>query len=83
MEDLENHSFAGQFATFLDVKGTRAMLDAIEKVWESGDRVRDGLYIKNLQIDKGTIGYVRDHPGNGAVPMVGGGLQHQSGHRQK
>ncbi|MDX2431159.1 MAG: PEP/pyruvate-binding domain-containing protein [Bacteroides sp.] len=44
LEDLKNHSFAGQFVTILDVRGTDEMMDSIEKVWESGERVRDGLY---------------------------------------
>jgi len=46
MEDHADHSFAGQFATFLDVKGSRAILEAIEKVWASADQVLEGAYIK-------------------------------------
>jgi phosphohistidine swiveling domain-containing protein len=56
MEDLQDHSFAGQFATFLDVKGSRAMLEAIEKVWESADQVREGAYIKESGKTKGPRG---------------------------
>lgn len=56
MEDHENHSFAGQFATFLDVKGSQAMLKAIEKVWESADLVRKGPYIKESGKTKGPSG---------------------------
>ena len=56
MEDHENHSFAGQFATFLDVKGSQAMLKAIEKVLESADRVRDDPYMKESGKTKGPAG---------------------------
>ncbi len=56
MEDLENHSFAGQFATYLDVKGSQAMLEAIEKVWESVDHVREGSYMNESEKNKGPLG---------------------------
>ena len=53
LEDLEDHSFAGQFATVLDVKGPSAMLDAIEKVWASGEHVSLGPYIsKSMTTDE-------------------------------
>jgi pyruvate,water dikinase len=45
MEDLESHSYAGQFATVLDVKGPREIFDAIEKVWASSMAVSEGPYI--------------------------------------
>jgi pyruvate,water dikinase len=45
MEDLESHSYAGQFATVLDVKGPREIFDAIEKVWASRMAVSEGPYI--------------------------------------
>ncbi len=44
LEDHQNHSFAGQFVTILDVKGTNDMLNSIEKVWDSGNKVREDLY---------------------------------------
>ncbi len=56
MEDLEDHSFAGQFATFLNVHGSRAMLEAIEKVWESAEIVREDPYIKKSDSTKGLSG---------------------------
>jgi len=56
MEDDQDHSFAGQFATFLDVKGSLAMREAIEKVWESADQVRGGAYIKESGKTKGPSG---------------------------
>ena len=39
LEDLGNYSFAGQFATILDVKGPDALMDAISKVWDSNKMV--------------------------------------------
>ncbi|MFO7669211.1 MAG: PEP/pyruvate-binding domain-containing protein [Bacteroidales bacterium] len=45
LEDLKTHSFAGQFVTLLNVKGAGEMMDSIEKVWESGDKVLNGLYL--------------------------------------
>ncbi len=56
LEDHQNHSFAGQFVTILDVKGTNDMLDSIEKVWESGDRVRDGLYKADSEMENKPAG---------------------------
>ena len=52
MEDHEDHSFAGQFSTFLDIKGVSPMLEAIEKVWISGETVREGLYNKEAGLEK-------------------------------
>lgn len=43
-EDLEKQSFAGQFVTILEVNGANEMMDSIEKVWKSGDKVMDGSY---------------------------------------
>lgn len=45
LEDHQNHSFAGQFVTILDVVGANDMLDSIEKVWESVKNVREGIYM--------------------------------------
>ena len=56
LEDLQDHSFAGQFATFLEVKGSRAMLEAIEKVWASADQVVEGPYMKESLRKKGPSG---------------------------
>jgi pyruvate,water dikinase len=44
LEDLEEHSFAGQFTTLLDVQGSQAMLEAIEQVWDSANRFSGNLY---------------------------------------
>ena len=34
-EDLEDASFAGQYDTYLDIKGTDALLDAVRRCWAS------------------------------------------------
>ncbi len=52
MEDLESHSYAGQFATVLDVNGPREIFDAIEKVWASSMAVSEGPYIKESAAGK-------------------------------
>lgn len=56
IEDLEDHSFAGQFATFLNIKGSQAILEAILEVWESADRVQEGPYMKGFEKKKGLKG---------------------------
>ncbi|QLH74569.1 MAG: hypothetical protein HPY73_03295 [Methanomassiliicoccales archaeon] len=35
IEDLESRSYAGQFSTFLNVRGKEEIIDAVVKVWES------------------------------------------------
>ncbi len=35
LEDRQQHTYAGQFSTFLDVEGRDSMIQAIQKVWES------------------------------------------------
>ena len=44
VEDSKEHSYAGQFDTFLHVTGSDDILEAVEKVWASADRVRDSQY---------------------------------------
>jgi pyruvate,water dikinase len=46
LEDRADYSFAGQFATFLDVQGTEAIMDAVLKVWDSALPVYEGAYMK-------------------------------------
>jgi pyruvate,water dikinase len=46
LEDRASFSFAGQFATFLDVQGFEALLDAVHKVWDSANSVLEGTYMQ-------------------------------------
>jgi len=46
LEDTESFSFAGQFATFLDVQGIEALKEAVHKVWDSVHPVLEGAYMK-------------------------------------
>jgi pyruvate,water dikinase len=46
LEDRASFSFAGQFATYLDVQGIEALLDAVHKVWDSANSVFEGAYMK-------------------------------------
>lgn len=49
IEDGENHSFAGQFETVLNVSEPPALARAVEKVWQSADRVKGSEYGKALE----------------------------------
>jgi pyruvate,water dikinase len=50
MEDSEDHSFAGQFDTVLNVKGIPAVLDAIQIVWESVNSPIVHAYLERRKI---------------------------------
>lgn len=51
LEDLKEHSFAGQFTSLLDVQGDKSMLEGIEKVWSSGESAQKGPYSKLAEAD--------------------------------
>jgi phosphoenolpyruvate synthase/pyruvate phosphate dikinase len=42
LEDSEKDSWAGQFETFLNIKGTAQILSSVQKVWESVKREENG-----------------------------------------
>ena len=44
IEDHVNHSFAGQFKSFLDVSGLENVLDAIEEIWDNARSPEVELY---------------------------------------
>ncbi|MFW9981111.1 MAG: PEP/pyruvate-binding domain-containing protein [Candidatus Thorarchaeota archaeon] len=46
IEDATSYSFAGQFATHLNVQGVNAIIDAIVDVWKSADKVSMADYAK-------------------------------------
>ena len=54
-EDLEDASFAGQHDTYLDVKGTDALLDAVQQCWASLWTARAAAYRHRKGFDKGSI----------------------------
>ncbi|TFF91453.1 hypothetical protein EU545_04035 [Candidatus Thorarchaeota archaeon] len=49
IEDSTSYSFAGQFATHLNVEGVDAVVDAIQRVWESVGEVNRKHYIKETR----------------------------------
>ena len=46
-EDLEGASFAGQYETFLDVRGYEALVDAVRQCWASAFSARVAAYKSN------------------------------------
>lgn len=54
-EDSDNHSFAGQFATFLFQKGTDQVIDSIKRCWASGYSARGLHYRKENHLPMNDI----------------------------
>jgi len=50
LEDRTKYSFAGQFATFLNRKDNKEILEAAVKVWDSANKVSEGDYYKILDV---------------------------------
>jgi len=55
-EDLEGASFAGQYDTYLDVRGGDALLDAVRRCWASMWTARVTAYRHNKGFDHGDVG---------------------------
>ncbi|MBY8990059.1 MAG: hypothetical protein KGD58_04820 [Candidatus Lokiarchaeota archaeon] len=55
-EDLEGSSFAGQYDTYLDVKGENALLEAVQRCWASMWTARVAAYRHNKSFDHNAIG---------------------------
>lgn len=55
-EDLAGASFAGQYDTYLDVRGEQALLDAVKRCWASMWTTRVTAYRYNKGFDHDTIG---------------------------
>ncbi|KKN39638.1 hypothetical protein LCGC14_0741430 [marine sediment metagenome] len=55
-EDLAEASFAGQYETYLDVRGEDALLDAIRRCWASMWTTRVTMYRHDKGFDHNTIG---------------------------
>jgi pyruvate,water dikinase len=54
-EDLPGASFAGQQETYLNMRGTAAVLDAVKQCWASLWTARAIAYRLNTQIDQGSV----------------------------
>lgn len=55
-EDLEGASFAGQYDTYLNIRGGDALLDAVRRCWASIWTTRVTSYRKNKGFDHNDIG---------------------------
>jgi len=55
-EDLAGSSFAGQYETYLDVRGEQALLDAVKRCWASMWTARVVIYRHNKGFDHSSIG---------------------------
>lgn len=55
-EDLAGASFAGQYETYLDVRGDSALLNAVRRCWASMWTARVAVYRHNKGFDQSTIG---------------------------
>ncbi len=55
-EDLEGASFAGQYDTYLDIRGDDALLDAVRRCWASMWTARVTAYRHDKGFDQGDIG---------------------------
>ncbi len=51
-EDSKDFSFAGQFQTLMDIRGTENIITAIRQVWESASLLNDNEYLKRTGISK-------------------------------
>ncbi len=51
-EDLKDFSFAGQFQTLINIRGTENILMAIRQVWESASLLNDNEYLRRTGISK-------------------------------
>ncbi|MFO7575709.1 MAG: PEP/pyruvate-binding domain-containing protein [Bacteroidales bacterium] len=50
VEDSGEFSFAGQFQTLTNIRGTGNIIDAIQEVWESASLLNDNEYLKKTRI---------------------------------
>jgi phosphohistidine swiveling domain-containing protein len=55
LEDGQTFSFAGQFESLLDVQGVDGVLDAIQDVWDSVNKVRLEAYIAQANFSKAQL----------------------------
>jgi len=65
MEDDADHSFAGQFKTFLSISGIDEVLGAIKEVWKSAEQIEKGEYYKKISPSRNGC----YHPGDGKTSL--------------
>lgn len=51
IEDATSYSFAGQFSTHLNIEGRSDIIQAIQSVWKSAEKVNEAEYIKTTKSD--------------------------------
>ncbi len=51
-EDSKDFSFAGQFQTLMNIRGTENILTAIRQVWESASLLNDNEYLRRTGVSK-------------------------------
>ena len=49
-EDSKDYSFAGQFQTLMNIRGTENILKAIQEVWNSASLLSDNEYLRKTKI---------------------------------
>jgi pyruvate,water dikinase len=54
-EDMAGASMAGQYETFLDIEGETALVEAVEKCWESLNAPRTQAYLEEHGIDPARV----------------------------
>lgn len=56
LEDVADHSFAGQFKSILNICGIDELLAAVKEVWRAAEKVEEGQYFKQISEGKGHFG---------------------------
>lgn len=57
-EDSKEFSFAGQFQTVINVKGTAAIINAVRKVWDSASLLSDNDYVRKTGVSSISCGVI-------------------------
>ena len=57
-EDSKEYSFAGQFQTLMNVRGTENILKAVQKIWNSSSFLSDNEYLRKTKISAFKCGVI-------------------------
>ncbi len=57
-EDSEEYSYAGQFQTLMNIRGTENILKAVQEVWNSSSLLIDNEYLKKTKISTFKCGVI-------------------------
>ena len=49
-EDSKDYSYAGQFQTLMNIRGTENILKAVQEVWNSASLLSDNEYLRKTKI---------------------------------